>query len=141
MSFQNGLVGATTALSSLTTLREIRISAPPGFSEPEIERDLCRQHEIVAQWSRLGSVERVAFSAWLRWHRASQGEWTPLVTARDIANNKTKRWRRRRVKIMDWDNRLGDALGTQFECILNPLDSLGSGLIAPISAPRIEATT
>jgi hypothetical protein len=132
-------VGATTALSSLRTLREIRISAPPGFSEPEIERDLCRQHEIVDQWSRIGSIERVAFSAWLRWHRASQGEWTPFVTARDLANNKTKRWRRRKVKIMDWDNRLGDALGTHFERTPNHPRSVDNGLIAPTSAPRIEA--
>lgn len=126
-----GLEGATSTLSSLTNLKEIHISAPPGFGEPDIERDLRRQHEIVNKWSRIGSIERVAFSAWLRWHRASQGDWTPLVTANDIARNKMKRWRRRKFQVMDWDNRLGDALGTQFECAPVAPDRVNDSAVTP----------
>lgn len=138
-------MGATAALASIPSLREIHISLPPGFSEPEIERDLLVQHDIVQRWSRIGSIERVAFSAWLRWHRnqsapsslpssalphspsglasmqkpehplgqGQQGEWTPCVIAKDVADVKMKRWKRRKVPIMDWENRLGDALGVK----------------------------
>lgn len=47
--------------------------------------------------------------------QAQQGEWTPCVIAKDVADLKMKRWKRRKVPIMDWENRLGDALGVKLD--------------------------
>ncbi|KAF8312141.1 hypothetical protein DL93DRAFT_2082568 [Clavulina sp. PMI_390] len=44
----------------------------------------------------------------------TKGEWIARVTAKDIATVKTQRWMRRNIPITDWENQLGDALGTKF---------------------------
>ncbi|KAF9510420.1 hypothetical protein BS47DRAFT_1347977 [Hydnum rufescens UP504] len=111
-----GLMEAAKALSKVASLREIHISSPPGYAEPEIERDLNLQYQVINHWSNTCSVDRIAFSAWMRWHRASQGSWTPFVTAPDVAQRKTARWRRKKYAVNDWEGHLAESLGLGSTC-------------------------
>jgi len=111
-----GLISATSAISKMASLRDIHIASPAGYADPDIERDLERQHDVVDRWARTCSIERVAFSAWLRWHRVSQGEWTPVVTSPELARTKTARWKRRQFAVKDWEGHLVGTLGPDAVC-------------------------